>query len=269
MAASLKKGRTKPCSLATTDFTHASGTFNRLPYEHEHRSTDRPLRSAHCKPIASAPGLRVPSSGARDPRNSGVADQDGSHLVHLSSGSGHDRLDLFGRFDIVATAQGKIQPAGRVKIVQSLETGKTVTIPVANGTSVKAGDVWVIRLDETQIWAERTALAASFAAYRAEVLRRQAVLAVVRQWRLQDVWEGKAALPSQAFHLPVDIPDKLPQLNNSSIMPSWLAFRLRLTALPLSAKSESRNRPSIEHDPYTKGSRRDLVGAGRHASCAG
>ena len=35
----------------------------------------------------------------------------------------------FGQFDIVATAQGKIQPTGRVKIVQSLETGKTVTIP--------------------------------------------------------------------------------------------------------------------------------------------
>ena len=95
-----------------------------------------------------------------------------------------------------------------MKIVQSLETGKTVTIPVANGTSVKAGDV-LLKLDETEIRAERTALAASFAAYRAEVLRRQAVLAVVRQWRLQDVWEGKAALPSQAFHLPVDIPDEI------------------------------------------------------------
>lgn len=114
----------------------------------------------------------------------------------------------FGQFDIVATAQGKIQPTGRVKVVQSLETGKTVSIHVANGAAVKAGDV-LLKLDETEIWAERTALAASLAAHRAEVLRRNAVVAVVRQRRLQDIWEGTATLSSQALRLPADISEAI------------------------------------------------------------
>jgi hemolysin D len=112
----------------------------------------------------------------------------------------------FGQFDIVATAQGKIQPTGRVKVVQSLETGKTVSIHVANGATVKAGDV-LLKLDETEISAERTALAASLAAHRAEVLRRDAVVAVVRQWRLKDIW--KDTLRWQAFRLPADIPEAI------------------------------------------------------------
>ncbi|MGN6448703.1 MAG: HlyD family type I secretion periplasmic adaptor subunit, partial [Brucella intermedia] len=43
----------------------------------------------------------------------------------------------FGTFDIVATAQGKIQPTGRVKIIQSLEAGRTRSVAVHNGMSVR------------------------------------------------------------------------------------------------------------------------------------
>ena len=46
----------------------------------------------------------------------------------------------FGRIDIVATAQGKVVPSERVKIVQPLETAAIESIHVKEGQSVKAGD---------------------------------------------------------------------------------------------------------------------------------
>ena len=48
-----------------------------------------------------------------------------------------------GRIDIVAVAQGKIQPAGHVKVIQPLESGKVAAIHVNNGQHVKAGDVLI------------------------------------------------------------------------------------------------------------------------------
>ena len=54
-----------------------------------------------------------------------------------------------GRVDIVAAAQGKFQPTGRVKVVEPLETGRVEDIRVANGSLVKAGDV-LIELDRCE-----------------------------------------------------------------------------------------------------------------------
>ena len=54
----------------------------------------------------------------------------------------------FGRIDIVAAAQGKFQPTGRVKVVEPLETGRVAAIRVANGSLVKAGDV-LVELDRS------------------------------------------------------------------------------------------------------------------------
>ena len=53
-----------------------------------------------------------------------------------------------GRVDIVAAAQGKFQPTGRVKVVEPLETGRVEDIRVANGSLVKAGDV-LVELDRS------------------------------------------------------------------------------------------------------------------------
>src|SRR5271166_751818 len=49
----------------------------------------------------------------------------------------------FGRLDIIAAAQGKIQPAGRVKVIQPLDTGRVAAIHVENGQHVKAGDLLI------------------------------------------------------------------------------------------------------------------------------
>lgn len=87
----------------------------------------------------------------------------------------------FGKFDIVATAQGKIQPAGRVKIIESLESGKTKAIPVRNGDVVKAGDVprsWRYRAQgrsDRKAWHSQRVACRDYPAHDA----------VVRTWRLE------------------------------------------------------------------------------------
>lgn len=80
-----------------------------------------------------------------------------------------------GRIDIVAIAQGKIQPTGRIKVIQPLEPGKVAAIRVRNGMHVKAGDI-LIEMDQGDAEAEDADEAAAFAAWRAEAARRHAAI---------------------------------------------------------------------------------------------
>jgi hemolysin D len=59
-----------------------------------------------------------------------------------------------GRIDIIATAQGKVVPAGRVKVVQPLESGIVTAIHVRDGDKVAEGQV-LIELDRTISMADR------------------------------------------------------------------------------------------------------------------
>ena len=54
----------------------------------------------------------------------------------------------FGHVDIVATAQGKVVPAGQVKTLEAPEAGVVREIFIKNGDQVKAGEV-LIKLDPT------------------------------------------------------------------------------------------------------------------------
>ncbi|EJZ22636.1 HlyD family type I secretion periplasmic adaptor subunit [Rhizobium sp. Pop5] len=84
-----------------------------------------------------------------------------------------------GRIDIIAAAQGKIQPTGRVKVVQPLLTGKVKALPPPNGTPVKSGDI-LLELDPTDAIADETDAAKGLASVRAEVRRRKAAVDYVR-----------------------------------------------------------------------------------------
>lgn len=64
---------------------------------------------------------------------------------------------IVGEIDIVATAQGKIVPSGRIKVIQPLEIGTVRAIHVTEGQTVKAGDV-LIELDPTMSAADRDRL---------------------------------------------------------------------------------------------------------------
>lgn len=81
----------------------------------------------------------------------------------------------FSRIDIIAVAQGKIQPHGRVKVVQPVEPGKVARIAVKDGDPVEAGDV-LIELDAKEARADVDAQRSALASVRAEVVRRDGVV---------------------------------------------------------------------------------------------
>jgi hemolysin D len=82
---------------------------------------------------------------------------------------------VFGRVDIVATAPGKIVPAGRSKVIQPLDRGIVRAIHVQDGQSVLAGEV-LIELDPTESEADRARLAGELLASRLDVARLEALL---------------------------------------------------------------------------------------------
>lgn len=111
----------------------------------------------------------------------------------------------FGTFDIVSTAQGKIQPTGRVKVIQSIEVGKTRSVAVTNGSRVKAGDI-VVQLDDTELKSDEDAIVVNLQAYRGEMIRRKAVLATVEQWRTQGIWTSEKTIPEARLAFADDTP---------------------------------------------------------------
>jgi hemolysin D len=84
----------------------------------------------------------------------------------------------FGRIDIIAVAQGKFQPTGRVKVIEPLVTGKVATLLVSNGSLVKAGDV-LVELDQSESQADFAASSAELLSITAEIERRKAALAAI------------------------------------------------------------------------------------------
>ncbi len=84
-----------------------------------------------------------------------------------------------GKVDVMAIAAGKIQPAGRVKVVEPLETGRVEMLAVADGQPVKAGAI-LMRLDPREGQADVAALTAALASFQAEAVRRRAALAAAR-----------------------------------------------------------------------------------------
>lgn len=81
---------------------------------------------------------------------------------------------IFGRIDIVATAQGKIVPVDRVKLIQPVDTAVIRAIHVGEGKRVLEGEL-LVELDPTEFIANANRLkqeleAAEFKAARAEAL---------------------------------------------------------------------------------------------------
>jgi hemolysin D len=81
----------------------------------------------------------------------------------------------FSRIDILAVAQGKLQPTGRVKVIQPLDTSRVLATKVENGSHVHVGDV-LVELDPSEAEADVAGSEASLASYRAEALRRRATI---------------------------------------------------------------------------------------------
>ena len=88
----------------------------------------------------------------------------------------------FGKIDVIAVAPGKIEPVGRVKVVQPIDTGRVRELLVSNGSLVHKGDV-VVQLDDSGLLAEQRASADLLAASLAEARRRSvAIDAALHRW---------------------------------------------------------------------------------------
>jgi hemolysin D len=104
---------------------------------------------------------------------------------------------FFGHIDILAIAQGKVQPSGRVKTIQPLEPGRVTLINVHNGQHVSAGAV-LLELDPAEAIADERSSSASYLAFKAEAMRRRASL------------EGVSNLAAEALPK-IKWPDEIPE----------------------------------------------------------
>lgn len=83
---------------------------------------------------------------------------------------------ILGQVDTVATARGKVEPRGRVKIIQASDLGVVRSIHVADGQSVAAGQI-LIELNPTVSGAEVEQARQSFRAAQVDVARASALQA--------------------------------------------------------------------------------------------
>lgn len=85
---------------------------------------------------------------------------------------------VFGHMDVVATAHGKIVPNDRTKVIQPIETATVKAIRVADGQTVKAGDV-LIELDATNASADSARVGNDLVTAMLQAVRAQALLAAI------------------------------------------------------------------------------------------
>ena len=82
---------------------------------------------------------------------------------------------IFGKVDIVAVAQGKIIPSGRVKLIQPLESGVITRINVVEGQRVSAGET-LVELDPTSTAADQRRLEQELITAQLQLHRLQRLL---------------------------------------------------------------------------------------------
>lgn len=124
----------------------------------------------------------------------------------------------FGKLDIVATAQGKIIPSGRVKIIQPLEIGVIKSIHVREGQIVKKGDL-LVGLDTTMSGADTDRLA------------HDLMVARVEQAGLEALLSGRVKAIEQALQPPVSADPDVVELNIKLFRTRIDEHRARLAAL--------------------------------------
>ncbi|CAN7309602.1 HlyD family type I secretion periplasmic adaptor subunit [Bradyrhizobium sp. LjRoot220] len=135
---------------------------------------------------------------------------------------------FFGRIDIIAIAQGKLQPTGRVKVIQPFETSRVLAIRGQNGLQVREGDV-LVELDAREASADVAAFSADLWSYRADVLRREASIGAARANRIE-------TSPSIAW--PAEIPASI-RLREERVLVADLV-RLNAQVASFGAQSEQK-----------------------------
>jgi len=86
---------------------------------------------------------------------------------------------FFGRLDVLAVAPGKVEIAGRAKVIQPLDPGTVLAIHAQNGDHVRVGDL-LLELDPAEAAADEAAERDTLDASLAEAARRRFAIAKAR-----------------------------------------------------------------------------------------
>src|ERR1700758_718353 len=138
----------------------------------------------------------------------------------------------FGTVDIVATAQGKIVPSGRTKLIQPFETGVVRAINVHDGQRVKAGES-LIELDPTMTTAEQDRFKGDLISAQLDVARLKAVLS-----------EGEDAVAD--FHPPQGASAAQVEMHREFLISQTSEQRAKLSELARQASQKEAERSTVE-----------------------
>lgn len=100
--------------------------------------------------------------------------------------------------DIVVTAQGRVIPTGRSKVIQPVDAGLVRSIAVRDGQKVKSGEI-LVELDPTTTSADRDRLQREVWEAEADVARHSALMAGQNQMTVADGTPKEVALNQQAM----------------------------------------------------------------------
>jgi hemolysin D len=96
---------------------------------------------------------------------------------------------FIGRLDVNAVAPGKLEPTGRVKVIQALDPGKVAAIRIENGQPVKAGDL-LLEFDPSEAAADEREARAALQAGLGEIARRESAINAARAAQRQAAESG-------------------------------------------------------------------------------
>lgn len=139
-----------------------------------------------------------------------------------------------GRMDVIAVAQGKVQPTGRVKTIQSLRAGRVLELNVDNGTRVHKGDL-LLRLDPREARAERDGAASELEGWYAETARRKTALAITQS--------TNGELPTITF--PTEVPKFIAEREQRILAADASALRARIERLDGEAAQKAAERQKL------------------------
>jgi hemolysin D len=138
-----------------------------------------------------------------------------------------------GSVDIIATAQGKIVPTGRTKVIQPFETGVVRAIHVQDGQQVKADDV-LIEIDATINEAER------------DRLQKEYMTAALDAARLKAALSLGGDDPSADFAAPENAPPEQAALQRSLLVSQVAEIRSKLAGLDRQIAQNEGNCAAVE-----------------------
>ncbi len=136
---------------------------------------------------------------------------------------------MIGEIDIVATAQGKIIPSGRVKVIQPMEIGVVKQIHVSEGRHVEAGDL-LVELDSTASQADLGRLEMELVAARLDAARYVALAQITAATDTALPASAKPALRLSP-QLTQSASEHAIALQGQMLISEWAEHRARAAAL--------------------------------------